>query len=133
MRSDYRDGLCFTCKKPGHQQRDCPERPKQHKKYAFIKPTSAQNEQFQAFLRSQQTSQPTTRKRAFEDPELSGSPAWKKSATLGWVPRGTKPTAMANVASDDPQDDELLGAAGLFEGEEDFDPNVYRPDGAYSD
>jgi hypothetical protein len=40
---------------------------------------------------------------------------------------------MANVASDDPQDDELLGAAGLFDGEGDFDPNVYRPDGAYSD
>ena len=49
------------------------------------------------------------------------------------MPRGTKPTATVNVASDDPKDDELIGAAGLFDGEEDFDPNVFRPDGESAD
>jgi hypothetical protein len=38
------------------------------------------------------------------------------------------------VESDEPQGEEFIGAAGVFEGEDDddFDPEVYRPSGDYS-
>ena len=48
-----RSGLCFECGKSGHQVKDCPSK-QPLRKSAFIRPTSDQNETFQAYLRSQQ-------------------------------------------------------------------------------
>lgn len=141
VRADVGSGLCFRCKRPGHQIKDCPQRPssqQQSTRPAFIRPTAAQNEQIQAFLRGESRqlgNQSTSRKRGVDGAEAEGAPTWKKSATPGWVPRGTKPTAAVSVESDADQVDELIGAAGVINenGDDDFDAEVYRPDGYHSD
>ena len=105
--SNVRTGVCFACGKSGHQAKECTTKQLQHTKHAFIKPTSEQNQRFQAILRSeqaQQSGQPQAqsnyKKRGAEAIEARGAPAWKKSAAPSWVHRGTRLIAAASVESD---------------------------------
>ncbi len=50
------------------------------------------------------------------------------------MPRGTRPIATASVESDADQVDDFIGAAGVVDdGDDDFDAEVYRPEGYHSD
>jgi hypothetical protein len=134
--TSLRERLRFSCGKPGHLSKDCKNRP-QVVKPAFIRPTAEQNVQFQAYLRNQQAKQDgqqgnlTTRKRWANEAEASGAPALKKSQ---WPPKGTKPVVAASVECDVNQFEEFIGAAGVLgaDDDDDFDPEVYRPEEGYS-
>ena len=153
--SDMIRGVCFLCKLPGHRKWECPLRVRQmstrteviqsqpqpqSNRPAFVKPTAAQNELIQAYLRGettqlgQLTGQSSSRKRGAVEKETSEAPPWKRTSTPGWVPRGSKPTAAASVESDEVKGDEFMGAAGVFteDDDDDFDPEVYRPSQDYS-
>jgi hypothetical protein len=132
-----RNGVCFRCGQAGHQIKDCP-RQQPLRKPTFIRPTSEQNETFQAYLRNQQARQSgqqaqfNSRKRTANETDASGAPAWKKPQ---WPPKGTKPIVAVSVESDADQFEEFIGAAGVVEadGDVDFDPEVYRPEEGYSE